>query len=122
MDPGMIALLLAPILLLLLLLAGYAYVDAPNYGMDPTKWALISFFIPFFGFFAYLFERDERKPGPDRDMFVDGVFEIHESRADDTRLVKGGNGEDEEADDDEDEENERTGFESTDTEFDEPDR
>lgn len=118
MDPGMIALLLAPILLLLLLLAGYAYVDAPNYGMNPTKWAAISFLVPFFGFFAYLFERDERTPGPDRDMFVDGVFEIHESRADDTRLAKGGKGETEK----EDEDNEENEYDSKKTESDAPDR
>lgn len=120
MDPEIIALLLAPILLLLLLLAGYAYVDAPNYGMNPTKWAAISFFIPFFGFFAYLFERDERTPGPDRDMFVDGVFEIHESRADDTRLAKGGKGETEKEGEGED--NEENEYDSKKIERDDPDR
>lgn len=76
---------------LLLLAAGatYAYYDAPKYDMNPQKWAVISFFIPFFGFFAYIFERDERKPDThDRDEhFVDGPFEIHKSRADDTPLA-----------------------------------
>jgi hypothetical protein len=72
----------------LLGLSVYAYLDAPDYGMNPYKWALISFVVPLFGFFAYLFERDERTPDPDRDeMFVDGPFEIHESRADDAPLV-----------------------------------
>lgn len=67
-------------------MAGYAYLDAPNYGMSPTKWAGISFFVPLFGFFAYLFEREERTRDPDdRKMFTDG-FEIHESRADDLTL------------------------------------
>jgi len=75
-------------LVLLFLLAVYAYLDAPEYGMNPYKWALISFFVPLYGFFAYLFERDERTPDPDRDeMFVDGPFEIHKSRAEDAPLV-----------------------------------
>jgi len=64
-------------------LGAYAYLDAPNYGMAPVKWGLISAFVPFFGFFAYLFEREERTPDSDRDeMFVDGPFEIHKSKAD----------------------------------------
>jgi len=79
--------LLLPVVLVALL-ATYVYLDAPEYGMNPRQWAAISFFIPFFGFFAYLFERDDRTPEPERDeMFVDGPFEIHKSRADDTPLV-----------------------------------
>jgi len=74
--------------MVLFLLSVYAYLDAPEYGMNPYKWALISFFVPLFGFFAYLFEREERTPDPDRDeMFVDGPFEIHKSRADDAPFV-----------------------------------
>jgi hypothetical protein len=73
------------VVLILAGLAGYVYLDAPEYDMEPRKWAAISFFIPIFGFFAYLFERDERTPDPDREeMFVGGGFEIHKSRADDT--------------------------------------
>jgi hypothetical protein len=69
-------------------LAGYAYLDAPEYGMKSQKWGAVVFFIPMFGFFAYLFERDERTPDPDRDeMFVDGAFEVHKSRADDVPWV-----------------------------------
>jgi len=65
-------------------MAGYAYLDAPNHGMASRKWAAIAFFVPLFGFFAYLFEREERTRDPtDRDMFTDGPFEVHESRADD---------------------------------------
>jgi hypothetical protein len=78
------------ILMTLLGLAGYTYLDAPEYGMNPTKWAAISFFIPLFGFFAYIFERDERKPDPEHDpdeMFVDGPFKVHKSRADDVSWV-----------------------------------
>jgi len=79
--------LLLPVVLVALL-ATYVYLDAPEYGMSPRKWAAISFFIPFFGFFLYLFERDDRTPDPEREeMFVDGPFEIHKSRADDTPLV-----------------------------------
>jgi len=74
------------LLMALLGAAGYVYLDAPEYGMSPTKWAAIAFFIPLFGFFAYIFERDERRPDPDHDpeeMFVNGAFKIHKSRADD---------------------------------------
>lgn len=81
-----------------LLVTGYVAVDAPKYGMSRGFWTVVALLVPFFGLFAYLFERGERTPDPDRDMFVDGVFEIHESRADDTRLAPGGP--DEEPDDD----------------------
>jgi hypothetical protein len=74
----------------LLAMAGYAYLDAPNHGMRRRKWAAVSLFVPLFGFFAYLFEREERNRDPnDRDMFTDGPFEIHESRADDVSLPRG---------------------------------
>ncbi|MFT4947713.1 MAG: hypothetical protein ACI8TL_001962 [Natronomonas sp.] len=106
MTPGpvLISLMIAVPILLLAFFAGFAYVDAPDYGMNPTKWAAISFFVPFFGFFAYLFERDERTPDPDREMYTDGVFEIHENRADDTRIARGG---DPDAIDEDDEESRR---------------
>lgn len=90
MEPLVLASLIGIPIFVLLSLAAFAYVDAPNYDMNPRKWAAISFFVPMFGFFAYLFEREERTPDPDRDMYTDGVFEIHESRADDTRLARGG--------------------------------
>jgi hypothetical protein len=85
-------------LLVHLLATGYVAVDAPKYGMSRRLWAVVTLVVPFFGFFAYLFERGERTPDPDRDMFVDGVFEIHESRADDTRLASGGPAENEDDD------------------------
>jgi hypothetical protein len=69
------------------IIAAYVYLDAPTYGMDPLKWAVIAFAVPIFGAFAYLLERSERTESADREMFEDGTFEIHESRADDTRLV-----------------------------------
>jgi len=40
------------------------------------------------GFLAYVFERDDRTGEDNREMFVDGTFEIHESRADDTGFRK----------------------------------
>jgi hypothetical protein len=101
MEPVFIAALLVPPFLFLLLAAAFAYVDAPDHGMDPVKWAALSFFVPFFGFFAYLFEREERKPSPDRDMFSDcSVFEIHESRAGETLVEEGGPPEDDGDDED----------------------
>ena len=77
-------------LLVHLFATGYVAMDAPEYGMNRRFWAATSLFVPIFGFFAYLLERSEQTPDPDRSMFEDGVFEIHESRADDTRLAAGG--------------------------------
>lgn len=72
-------------------LAGYVYIDAPEWELDGNKWALITLFVPFFGVFAYLFERDERRPNPDEErrdrMFVDGAFTVHKSRADDAPWI-----------------------------------
>jgi len=88
-------------LLLLALGAAYVYHDAPEHGMNPGKWAAIAFFLPFFGFFAYLFERDDRKPdaGKREEMFVDGPFEIHKSRADDAPFVSSDDADDASEDD-----------------------
>lgn len=73
-------------ILALLAAAGYVYRDAPKHGMSPYKWAALAGLVPFFGFFAYIFERDDRTTdASDREeMFVDGPFQIHKSRADDT--------------------------------------
>ena len=86
--------------------ATYAYLDAPDYGMNPRKWALIAFFIPLFGFFAYIFERGERDYDADTDPYAGGSddrtggFAVHESRQGEKRLGPAGT----EADDDEDDE------------------
>lgn len=77
-------------LLVHLVAAGYVAMDAPEYGMNRRFWTATALLVPIFGFFAYLLERSEQTPDPDRSMFEDGVFEIHESRADDTRLAAGG--------------------------------
>jgi hypothetical protein len=68
-----------------LMVSIYAYLDAPDHGMESRRWGMISFIVPMFGFFAYLFEKEERTKDPsDReDQFSDGVFEVHESRAED---------------------------------------
>lgn len=90
MDPQLLLRILWFPLLVLVVLAGYVYVDAPSQGMDPRKWAAITLLVPVFGLFAYLLERSERTPDPDREMVRDGLFEIHESRAEETRLDPGG--------------------------------
>ena len=91
MDLLWLAVLIGVPLFWLCVMAGYAYVDAPKHDMSPTKWAAISFFVPLFGFFAYIFERDERNRDPnEREMFTEGPFEIHESRADDVGVDPGG--------------------------------
>jgi len=90
-DAVFVALVLSFPLLAMSVCAVFAYVDAPDHGMDPTKWAVISFAIPVFGFFTYLLERAEQNRGPEdekrEEMFVDGPFRIHEDRADDTPVV-----------------------------------
>ena len=72
----------------LLGMAGYAYYDAERHGLDPQKWAAVSFFLPIFGFFAYIFERDERRRDPEDepDMTTKGPFRVHESRAEESML------------------------------------
>ncbi len=77
------AVLILSFVVLLVSLTSYVYLDAPEHGMNPKIWAAISFFVPIFGFFLYVFERDDRTDEDDREMFVDGTFEVHESRADD---------------------------------------
>lgn len=90
-DAGFIALALTFPLLVLTVCAIFAYIDAPDHGMNRRKWALICFCIPLFGFFAYILERAERnrteKDEEAEEMFVDGPFRIHRDRADDTPAV-----------------------------------
>lgn len=90
-DVAFVALVLSFPLLVMSVCAIFAYIDAPDHGMDGTKWAIVSFAIPLFGFFAYLLERAERNRTAEdekrEEMFVDGPFRIHEDRADDTPVV-----------------------------------
>jgi hypothetical protein len=73
-----------------LMVSIYAYLDAPDHGMEAGRWGKISFLVPMFGFFAYLFEKEERTKDPTEreEQFSDGVFEVHESRAEDTRFAE----------------------------------
>lgn len=70
--------------------ARYVYVDSERYGMKQRKWTGVSILVPFFGFFAYLFERDYQTREPDDSFETAAGFEIHESRADDVGLDPGG--------------------------------
>lgn len=88
MDLGFVLLVLSFPVLVLVLLALWVYVDAPDQGMNRKKWAAVTLLVPLFGFFAYLLERAERKDELRDDMFAEGPFEIHESRADDTRFAE----------------------------------
>lgn len=65
-----------------LVFTGYAYTTAGRYGMSPRKWAAVTFLVPIFGLFAYLFARDERTIAVDEELYAEGPFEIHPSRAD----------------------------------------
>jgi len=101
METYLLALLVGMPLAAHLILSVYAYLDAPRNDMDARKWGLVAATVPLFGFFTYVFEKGERKKDDeDGDMFVDGVFEIHESRADDTRFAKKSRGVEDYDDDD----------------------
>ena len=86
MGPFRLAVLLGFPLIWHIALASYVYVDAPKYGMDRRKWLTVALVIPLFGFFAYMFGRDERTREPEPDLFADGPYKIHRSRADDASL------------------------------------
>lgn len=86
MDPLIVGGFIAILLVWHLLLTGYVYADALSHGMDARRWAAVAFLVPFFGFFAYFFERDERFAEPEPDLFVDGPYRIHHSRADDSGM------------------------------------
>ncbi|ACM55892.1 hypothetical protein [Halorubrum lacusprofundi] len=86
MQPLVAVILVGVPLAWLVVFAAYAYLDAPNHGMDRRKWALICFFVPLFGFFAYVFERGERDYDPSEDPYAQGSdartagFAVHERR------------------------------------------
>lgn len=77
-----VAILVGVPLAWLVAFAAYVYRDAQRHGMNHRKWAAIAFFVPFFGFFAYLFERGEQDYDPAEDPYAGGEapFAIHESR------------------------------------------
>ncbi|RAW44185.1 hypothetical protein DQW50_15650 [Halorubrum sp. 48-1-W] len=93
MEPFLAAILIGLPIAWLAAFAVYAYLDAPKHGMNPRKWAALSFFLPLFGFFAYLFEREERDYDPEEDPYAQGAtFAIHESRRGEELLDPGGTG------------------------------
>ena len=108
MTPFLAVILVGVPLAWLVGFAAYAYVDAPKYGMNPRKWALISFVVPLFGFLAYVFEREELDYDPETDPYAGGSdgrtggFAVHESRRGEERLGPAGT----EADDGDDEDDE----------------
>ena len=80
-----VAILVGVPLAWLVAFAAYVYRDAQRHGMNHRKWAAIAFFVPFFGFFAYLFERGELDYDPSEDPYarredVEAGFAVHESR------------------------------------------
>lgn len=70
-----------------LALTGFVYYDAGQVGLEPPKkWAAITFCIPIFGFFIYIFERSELDYKPEEDPYKGQNYNIHPSRADDAPL------------------------------------
>lgn len=89
MDPLSFGVLVGVPLAWHLAMTGYAYVDAGKHDMSQRKWGTVAFLIPFFGFFAYVFERDERTRDPEPDLFADGTYRVHKSRANEDPFVSG---------------------------------
>ena len=112
MEPFLAVILVGVPLAWLVGFAAYVYVDAPNYGMDRRKWTIIAFVVPLFGFFAYLFERDEIDYDPSDDPYAGGGksreagFAVHESRQGEEPVGPAGT----EADDEDDEWNDPDGI------------
>lgn len=86
MQPFVAVILVGVPLAWLVGFAAYAYLDAPNHGMNRRKWALICFFVPLFGLFAYVFERSELDYDPSEDPYAQGSdartagLAVHERR------------------------------------------
>ena len=123
MEPLVAVILIGLPLAWLVAFAAYAYLDAPNHGMNPRKWAAIAFIVPLFGFFAYLFERSERHTDPtDNDVTRGAVFEVHDSRRGEPALGPSANSNrtDEQADGEETDGSETTDGETADDEWNDP--
>lgn len=58
----------------------YVYQDAGGVGLNPRRWAAITFLLPLLGFFAYLFTKDERTLPVDAEQFAEGPYRVHRSR------------------------------------------
>lgn len=87
MDPVYLGIIVGFPLVWHVALTGYVYTNARRYGMNRRRWTAVAFFVPLFGLFAYLFERDERVEQDDPGLFADGPYEIHHSRANDGSAV-----------------------------------
>lgn len=117
MEPLVVAILIGVPLVWLVGFAAYVYVDAPQHGMDRQKWTALAFFVPLFGFFAYIFERGELDYDPADDPYAGGSeqreagFAVHESRRGEKPLGPSGTEADDGSDDgtDEDEWNDPDG-------------
>lgn len=115
MEPFIAVILVGVPLAWLVGFAAYVYVDAPKYGMNRRKWALIAFVVPLFGFLAYIFERDELDYDPEEDPYAGGSdgrtggFAVHESRQGEKRLGPAGTEADDDDDDADDEWNDPDG-------------
>ena len=83
MDALLAVLVGIPVAWHLAIVAG-TYWDAGRVGMSQWKWATVALVVPLFGFFAYLFERSERREDPDDDPYAEGTYNVHESRRDDS--------------------------------------
>ncbi|WP_256403018.1 hypothetical protein [Halorubrum salinum] len=109
MDPLVAAILVGVPLVWLVGFAAYVYVDAPRHGMDRRKWTALAFFVPLFGFLAYVFERGELDYDPADDPYAGGGesreagFAVHESRRGEKSLGPAGTEADGGAPDDGDE-------------------
>lgn len=66
------------------------YYDSDRVPLDRRKWMAITFLVPIFGFFMYLFERSELSYDPESDPYRRHNFNIHPSRADDAPLPSRG--------------------------------
>ncbi|AGB36109.1 hypothetical protein [Natronococcus occultus] len=72
-------------------LTAFVYYDSGRVGLEPTrKWVAITFAIPIFGFFIYLFERSELDYDPESDPYRGQNYNIHPSRADDAPVSSRG--------------------------------
>lgn len=85
-DPLLALLIVVPVGVQLLL-AGAAYYDASDIGMDrPLKWAGIVGLVPIYGLIVYLLTRSELSYDPETDPYRDREYDIHPSRQDDDEL------------------------------------
>ncbi|RQG91377.1 PLDc_N domain-containing protein [Natrarchaeobius halalkaliphilus] len=87
MDTVLLAIIVGIPLAWHLVLTVVTYYDAGRVGLEPPrKWAVITFAVPIFGFFIYLFERSELSYDPETDPYRGNTINVHPSRADEVPL------------------------------------